>query len=89
MIKHTPFSRFSRNLLVAAAVGCSCNTLAQQAAAGASVKEACASDLKTYVPDVQPGGGRIVACLRQNADKLSPGCKSALTAAKAARQAGR
>ena len=57
-------------------------------AAGQALKEACKGDYKTLCSEVQPGGGRIVACLKQQADKLSPGCKQALTAAQSAKQAG-
>jgi acetyl esterase/lipase len=48
----------------------------------ARIREACADDFKTFCSGVQPGGGRIIACLRQNFDKLSPGCRQALTAAR-------
>lgn len=64
--------------------------MAQQPApaAGQALKEACQNDYKTLCSGVKPGGGRIVACLKQQADKLSPGCKQALTAAQSAKQAG-
>ena len=52
-----------------------------------ALKQACATDYKTLCSGVQPGGGRIIACLKQNADKLSPTCKQALGDAKAAGQA--
>jgi hypothetical protein len=57
------------------------------AANGKALKEACLDDYKTLCAGVQPGGGRILACLKQQADKLSPGCKQALTAAQTAKQA--
>lgn len=60
---------------------------AQQPTNGQALKQACQTDYKTLCSGVQPGGGRVVACLKQNADKLSPGCKQALTAAQAAKQA--
>ncbi len=47
-----------------------------------AVRQACQADYKTFCTGVQRGGGRIVACLQQNFDKLSPGCQQALTAAK-------
>jgi hypothetical protein len=49
---------------------------AQQSA----IREACAGDYKSLCSGVQPGGGRIVACLQQNASKLSPSCQKALAA---------
>ncbi len=51
-----------------------------------AVRQACRDDFKTYCAGVQPGGGRIAACLQQNFDKLSPGCRDALKAAKGARK---
>jgi hypothetical protein len=64
------------------------SVLAQAQPDPATAKQACAADLKTYCSGVQPGGGRIKACLQQNADKLSPACTTALQNAKAARQNG-
>jgi len=49
------------------------------------VAQACAADRKAYCADAKPGGGRIAACLQQNADKLTAECHSALDAARAAR----
>jgi Cysteine rich repeat len=46
------------------------------------VWQACAADYHTYCSDVRPGGGRILACLKQNADKLSQGCQQALSGLK-------
>ncbi len=56
---------------------------------GQAVRQACKADYQTFCTGVQPGGGRIIACLQQNFEKLSPGCQDALTAARAARQAPR
>ncbi len=47
---------------------------------------ACAADIKQVCSGIQPGGGRIVACLNQNADKVSQPCKDAMAKAKTARQ---
>ena len=44
----------------------------------AAVRDACAKDIATHCPDVQPGGGQIAACFKQNATKLSEGCRTAL-----------
>jgi hypothetical protein len=49
-----------------------------------ALQQACAADFKSLCSNVQPGGGRIIACLRQNADKLSPDCQKALAATPAA-----
>lgn len=46
------------------------------------VRQACASDYQSLCSGVQPGGGRIIACLQQNEPKLSPECRQALQTAK-------
>ncbi|MBP2562413.1 cytochrome c556 [Neorhizobium galegae] len=43
------------------------------------VARACRTDLKTYCDGVERGDGRIAACLRDNAQKLSSSCRSALS----------
>jgi hypothetical protein len=48
-----------------------------------AAKEACKDDVATYCADVQPGGHRIGACLRQHASALSPACTAALPTPKA------
>ncbi|MDE1145540.1 MAG: cysteine rich repeat-containing protein [Azospirillaceae bacterium] len=40
--------------------------------------KSCQPDRQALCKDVQPGGGRILACLKQNEDKLSADCKAAL-----------
>ncbi len=39
---------------------------------------ACEADADKYCLDVKPGAGRIVSCLRENKNKISEGCASAL-----------
>ena len=46
------------------------------------VQQACDKDVKTLCPTVQPGGGRVIACLRENSAQVSPKCKEALKTAK-------
>jgi hypothetical protein len=38
-------------------------------------RKACADDVAQFCKDVQPGGGRIVKCLREHENDLSPDCK--------------
>lgn len=38
----------------------------------------CRADVQKLCPSVQPGGGRIVACLKDNSDKVSDACKEKL-----------
>jgi hypothetical protein len=45
----------------------------------------CSDDVRRFCSDVSPGGGRIMACLKQNKDSLSDKCKQA--AAQASRMA--
>jgi hypothetical protein len=47
---------------------------------------ACKQDVHTLCPDVQPGGGRIVACLKSHAEQVSPDCKAAIKAARERRE---
>jgi len=44
-------------------------------------RTACAADVQKLCAAVQPGGGRILACLKQHKDQVSDGCKSAVMAA--------
>ncbi len=45
-----------------------------------SVKEACKQDAQTLCKGIQPGGGRIAACLKQHKDEVSAECKEAIKA---------
>ncbi len=55
-------------------------------AASGEVRQACAGDVKVFCSGIKPGGGRLAACMRDNTDKLSQGCRQALSAARANRQ---
>jgi TolB-like protein len=46
-------------------------------AAEENAERACRSDVKSLCGNVEPGGGRIVACLNRNEAKLSPACREA------------
>ena len=43
----------------------------------AAIRAACAEDAQKLCAGVQPGGGRIVACLKEHKDSLSDRCKQA------------
>jgi hypothetical protein len=65
-----------RTLAVSIALACAAQpVLAQDRTA---LRDACAKDIATHCPGVQPGGGRIAACFKENLPKLSEGCRTAL-----------
>ena len=43
-----------------------------------ALRNNCGSDLDKFCPNVQPGKGRIRACLAKNKDQLSESCKTFL-----------
>lgn len=45
----------------------------------ALMRRYCGRDFQAYCHGVQPGGGRVMACLAQNEARLSPPCKRALS----------
>jgi hypothetical protein len=51
-----------------------------------AVRRACQADVEQLCASVEPGGGRIVQCLREHQDRVSNGCKSAIASARAGRQ---
>jgi hypothetical protein len=55
---------------------------ADQSPGGTSPRVACKPDVDRLCPGIEPGGGRIVACLKQNEAQLSAGCKDALARAR-------
>lgn len=55
---------------------------ADQPPGGTSPGVACKPDVERLCPGIQRGGGRIVACLKQNEAQLSAACKDALAKAR-------
>lgn len=43
---------------------------------GGRGRGACRDDVSKFCKDVQPGGGRIMECLKEHQNELSPECKS-------------
>jgi Cysteine rich repeat len=66
-------------LSLAALASAAPGALAQQAAA----MKYCKADFERLCPGVQPGGGRIIGCLKAHKEEISIGCGKALQAMKA------
>jgi hypothetical protein len=67
-----------RTLIVAAAL-----VVALLGACAARAQDPCADDVKQLCPEVKPGSGRVQACLRENAARLSPACTEKMAASEA------
>ncbi|WP_317932763.1 cysteine rich repeat-containing protein [Halioxenophilus sp. WMMB6] len=46
------------------------------------VNQACAADIDSFCADINPGQGRIAACLHAHFDQVSGQCQAALTEAR-------
>jgi Cysteine rich repeat len=51
---------------------------AQPTAERPSLRQACGADLRQHCSGVQPGGGRVLACLEQQGPRLSAACREQL-----------
>ena len=82
------FGGLSRNVLGLTL----CATVAFVASTGMSeaqqvspaMRQACGDDFQSLCSGVQPGGGRILACLKENSAHLSLNCRKALSRMKSA-----
>ncbi len=74
-----------RTILTAAALLCISQVFISQGAFAqeltAEQRSACMGDYEKYCKGVTPGGGRIIACLAKETDKLTPACRKVLAAA--------
>ncbi|SIQ78001.1 MULTISPECIES: cysteine rich repeat-containing protein [unclassified Bosea (in: a-proteobacteria)] len=52
----------------------------------AAVRTACQADFARNCPGIMPGGGRLMACLKEKPDQFSQTCRDALRTAQAQRQ---
>jgi|SRR5579863_9599657 len=46
-------------------------------AARKALRQACVQDVRTLCAGFEPGGGKIMMCLRSHRDQMSGGCKAA------------
>jgi hypothetical protein len=46
------------------------------------LRAACQTDIQKLCAGVQPGGGRIIACLKEHKEEVSDGCKQAIQKAR-------
>ena len=65
-----------RIIVIAALLSASSAVFAQEMTA--AQRDACMGDYQKYCKGVTPGGGRIIACLAKESDKLAPACKKVL-----------
>jgi hypothetical protein len=68
---------FARLLLIAAVSLTSFGTPSASYAAGALMKY-CKADAERLCPGVEPGGGRILKCLKSHKEEMTVGCAEAL-----------
>lgn len=72
-------TKMTRTLLLISALLAAGNALADDPPPGKLDRLSdCRADVQKLCPNVQPGGGRIVACLKQNIDSVSDACKQRL-----------
>ena len=69
-----------RAMLMTAALLCASQTAFAQELT-TEQRSACMGDYEKFCKGVAPGGGRIIACLAKQGDKITPACKKVLTAA--------
>ncbi|HTO59995.1 MAG TPA: hypothetical protein VMM15_01945 [Bradyrhizobium sp.] len=66
--------------VIVAVVGLAATAQAQNLTA--EQRTACQGDYTKYCKGVAPGGGRIIACLNKQGDKVSEACRKVLAAQK-------
>jgi hypothetical protein len=69
-----------KNVLILSAVlvSSSGGVLAADQPQSGGPRAACQADVAKLCPGIQPGGGRIMGCLKQNEAQLSASCKEAI-----------
>ena len=70
-----------RAIVIGIAVCIAVPALAQDMTA--EQRAACGDDYQKFCKGTMPGGGRIIACLAKQNDRLSPACKKVVADAQA------
>ena len=70
--------KVNTTLAVLAVIGSVCLTLSS----GARAEQPCRPEAQKLCNGVQPGGGRIMACLKQHESELSPQCQKLVAQSK-------
>jgi hypothetical protein len=52
----------------------------------AELRDNCKTDIQQLCAGVKPGGGQVLACVKENQDKLSPQCTETIGKLMAARK---
>ena len=81
--KKTRFKMLIRQLTAASLLSLAIVSLPILSAEAAAPLALCKADAERICSGVAPGGGKIIACLKQHKDEVSIGCAKALKALKA------
>jgi Cysteine rich repeat len=74
---------FAREIAVAGLFAVVTLVTGQSVLAAADALTYCKSDVARLCPGVEPGGGRIIACLKEHKMEVSVGCAKAIQKMKA------
>ncbi|MFG1348808.1 cysteine rich repeat-containing protein [Xanthobacter autotrophicus] len=61
-------------------LGLASGARAQTAEQLTALRTACEADVKKLCAGIQPGGGRLVQCLKEHKDEVTPPCQASLGA---------
>jgi len=75
-------NRLPRSSILLAVLGLAAQVPASaQSAPIEAARAACSADLQQFCAGVQAGGGRMLACLKEHRDQVSPACQQAVRSA--------
>jgi hypothetical protein len=80
--------KYFPSVLAAALAVFSSVSFAADAPQRGGARDACKADVDKLCAQVKPGGGRIAACLKQNASQISEPCKDAISHMREQKKAG-